>query len=375
MLKSVILWPCHWVVADKGLSTELRCNGDYRKMQSQQSQKKKNNQPKPKNKKKPQAKTPVQRTVNAPVSVGTVGRVRTPKYRMEKNGKVLVRHCELVGDVIGSTNFQVNSYSINAGLPNIFVWLSSIAGNYESYKFKKLRFRFESACSTSTSGYIYITVDFDAADGPALTEQAIANYEGVQYGNPWLRHIYACAPHNLSKRSTYYVRNSALAAGQDIILYDVGNLQIATVGNGGTPTLGKVWAEYDVELVTPQLTQNGIGRALSGKFVGTDDNVTVPVLTGNVPLLASVNAATLTLTCTLPFQGLLAITAVGTVMASPTVAGTGTIGLLEFLNSASSISRTLRVNLLPGQTITIDWDATTVTGYRLRFGQYLYDNN
>jgi hypothetical protein len=345
-----------------------------------QSTKKSQTQRRPKPKKakvaqaKPKSTNPVVRVVKAPVAVGTVGRVRVPRYRTGKNGSVLVSHCELLGDVIGSNAYSVSTYTVNAGLPLIFNWLSSIASNYESYKFKRLRFRYESACTTATPGFVYAAVDFDASDPAPLTEQAIANYEGVKYGSPWVSHIYDCAAHNLGKRTSYFVRNGPLLAGQDVLLYDVGTLQIATTGNGGTPLLGKVWVEYDVELSTPQLTQNGIGRALSGKIVGSDDNATVPVQTGILPLVPTVAGNVLTLTASQPVQLIVDSVVTGTGIGNPTFGGTGVTTTLGQLadGAGTAYVKTVRSILNPGQTLTIDWAATTVTNYTLRGSQYLY---
>jgi hypothetical protein len=329
------------------------------------------NKPKARQPKK-QAK-PTNQQVKAPVSVGTVGKIKVPEYRVSRNGRVCVRHTELVGDILGSVAFTINSYSLNPGLTAVFIWLGSIANNYESYKFKSLRFRYEPSCATTQVGYVYIGVDFDPSDPPPASEQGIAAYEGTKYGSAWLKHVYDCAKHNLNKRSTYFTRNANIPTSSDIGLYDVGNLYVCTTGNGGTDPIGKLWVEYEVELITPQLIQDGLANSQSGRVVGVDNFVTNPTVTGNAPVTVTCNAGTLTMTSTGPYQAVVNFGCTGTTLTGTTAAPSSIVSeRSDIVNTAgTSLQSIYTLNFVRGgQSVTMTIGAATVTGWSYRLAQY-----
>lgn len=329
---------------------------------------KKSKQPKQKQNAQPKISRPT-----APVAVGVKARVPTPKFTPLSKGRVRVTHQELIGNITGSNDFVTTLYPINAGLSSMFVWLSNIAPNYESYKFKTLRFRYEPACATTQVGTIYLTVDFDASDPAPPTEPDLSTYEGTSRGSPWTYHQYNCAPHNLNKRTSYYVRNGPLTGNQDIVLYDVGNLVVATDGNGGTPALGKLWVEYDVEFTTPQLNSNGIGQAKYLRASGTDAT-TNPANVGNAPIVVTAAGGVVTVTSTSNYQGLISLIANGTGVGS-TIGGTATrTALTGFANAPATVFQSTTIATFSrGQTVTFTLSGT-LTSYVVRLGQYAYAN-
>lgn len=317
--------------------------------------------------------------IAAPIALGSMSRVGGPRYKNSKNGSIRVCHTELIGDVHGSTDYSVTKTDINAGLSTMFAWLSQIAPNYESYKFKKLNFRFVPACSTSTSGVIYLTVEFDSKDAVPTTERQIASYDGSVTGSVWARHNYSCASRNLNKRSSYFVRNGAIPSSSDIQLYDIGYLIVATSGNPDTSILGKMWVDYEVELVTPQLGNVAVGNSLSVHLSGTDRFATVPTVLGNAPLVPTVQANVLTLTATAPYDGVItyAVTGTGIDAADQPFAGTANFGSPAWTsNTAATVGvGTIIFDANEGDTVTVSFsDFTTVGSYDIRIGQYNFAN-
>lgn len=341
----------------------------------QQAKKNSKQQSKPKQQQKKQRRPPQTMVVqmsNAPVSKGTRGRVPSPQIMSGKDGRITVRHAELLGTLSStSDDFSVLSLSINPGLVGFTGWLSNIAQNYESYRFKQLKFRYVPACSTTTAGQVFLSVDFDSADQPPATESQLSYYQGTRYCSPWDRCEYVCTSANLSKRKSYYVRGGPLPANSDVLLYDTGKFLAASVGTG-TASLGKLWVEYEVEFSTPDYPITAAGRSLSGKYSGNDNFATTPAVTGNLPLTATVAANVLTLTALQPYSGVCAFNAVGTGITLLAVAGTGGEGLKNSnINSGGTgISATITLQFNAGQTATFTLSATTVSAVALRIGQY-----
>jgi len=342
--------------------------------------------PKPKNPKQKRNKrknpptpsaTMVTTVSAAPVSLGYNGAVKPPKYRSTKNGCVCLSHSELVGDVIGTLAFTPTIYSINAGLTTLFLWLSNIAANYESYIFKKLKFRYLPACATDNAGTVYVSVDFDPSDPAPVTERQLTNYQGTRFSAPWKATVYDCLSSNLRKCSSYYVRTGALNAGEDIGLTDVGNFIIATVGCAAS-TMGKLWVDYEVELSTPDFLQTAVGRALSSRLVNLNNFTTLPTVTGIAPVTATIAANVLTLTATQPYACLVAMDTVGTGLTTVATGGTANITTEDACVNAAGTQNlyTLVVLFAVGQTLMLSLTApTTVTNVTIRLGQYDFANN
>jgi len=342
------------------------------------------NQSRKKDKRKKKRSNPQQptqfRVVNVPAAIGTSVRTGAPRIKAIKTPKGCgfhVEHSELIASVLGSVDFATTKYALNPGLASVFPWLSSIANNFESYKFRSLKFRYIAGCPSSTIGSSFLSVDYDPTDPNPTSETQIVSWESTTNQPSWRDMTFNSAPANLNKRQTYYVRNGTLPANSDIDLYDVGNLFVSTQDNVAAAKLGKVWAVYSVDLMTPQLGTVGIGNALSGRFGGADDFATIPPLVGNVPLVASVAAGVLTFTASQQYQGLVSFVITGTGVVSTTLGGTATrsAGFQSANAGGTQLVGTADVNfILPGQTVTFDNTTTTVTDYDIRIGQYAVAN-
>jgi hypothetical protein len=181
-----------------------------------------------------------------------------PTFR-QLGGGVELSHREFITDITCSTLFSLASYPINPGLSNIFPWLAAVASNFEEYEMKGLVFEFRptsgSAISSSSSalGTVILATDYNVLSPNFLNKQQMESYEFSTSVVPFnaALHPVECAPGSNPLR-TMYIRYSAVAAGADARMYDMGNFQIATVGMQSAYVVGELWVSYHVVLKKPR---------------------------------------------------------------------------------------------------------------------------
>lgn len=184
--------------------------------------------------------------------------MRTSRSRIttsvRSDGRIVVKHREFIRDIGNGADaaFGLVSLSINPGLDTMFIWLSSIANNYEFYEFRKLAFEYVPTCSAVDSGGVMLAVDFDAGDHPPTTKQEFMSYLGSTQGAVWNSVRYVCDAPDLHKFGRQkFTRPGNLNANKDVKTYDIGNFYIATTGV--TSSKGSLYVDYEVELSTPHV--------------------------------------------------------------------------------------------------------------------------
>jgi hypothetical protein len=176
------------------------------------------------------------------------------------SGSARIRHREFVADIQSSTDFSLQSYPLNPGMSNLFPWLSQVARCYEQYHIHGLCIEFKSTSgwavsSTNTAlGVVGCVTQYDASDADFTSKQQAENYQGCQNTSPAhsILHFVECAVGS-NPLDKLYIRNSALAANQDVKMYDMGKFSIFRVGSQAVTTVGELWVSYDVELSKPKL--------------------------------------------------------------------------------------------------------------------------
>jgi hypothetical protein len=185
--------------------------------------------------------------------VATSKRIQTRKPQMRANADTAtITHREYVADISGSNDFSVLGFSINPGLQNLFPWLSKIAVNYETYKFLKLAFHYETAVSTTTGGSMMLAADYDAYDATPTDKRQLMSYAHAERSAAWQESCFTCRPGDLTKFvKDHYVRTDEEKG--DLKTYDIGNFFMATQG---TPSgeMGELYVSYTIQLSTPQLS-------------------------------------------------------------------------------------------------------------------------
>lgn len=197
----------------------------------------------------------------------------------------VVCHREYLGDILGTTAFTNQLFPLNPGIGNTFPWLSTIAQNYQEYKFHGLIFEFRSLITDFVTGgapgVVIMATNYNS-DLPAYTtKQQMENSEYAVATKPTLHLIHGveCMPAQTVLPQSY-VRVGAVPVGQDLRTYDLGNFQLATQGNPAQ-LLGELWVTYCVEFFKPVLPPTP--PAVTGHLSRTTVTPTNPL--GQITLL------------------------------------------------------------------------------------------
>jgi len=167
--------------------------------------------------------------VSAPVATARRAVTNPPRFSMT-GGRTRVTHREYLGDITGSVNFAIaKNVPINPGIPASFPWLAYIARQYESYYVRSMCFEYETQESTATAGTVMLAVDYDATDPAPASKMQLLSYKGAVRTPGWAPvKLHCTMPEMVVHGAGKFVRPGALAAGDDLKMYDVGNLYLAT---------------------------------------------------------------------------------------------------------------------------------------------------
>ncbi len=198
-------------------------------------------------------------------SLSTVGSIMpatsgVPTFHSEKRS-VRVKHREYLGDVNSSVAFALQAYSINPGLSQTFPWLSSLAENFQAYRFHGLVFEFWSTSSNALNnvntalGTVVMATQYNAARANFTSKAEMEQYEFATSCKPSMSMIHPVECASLeAPLSELYIRTGALPAGEVLQFYDYGKFQLATVGMQNANNIGELWVSYDVELYKPRIS-------------------------------------------------------------------------------------------------------------------------
>ncbi len=275
--------------------------------------------------------------------------------------RVRIIHSELVSSITGSVAFTLaNGFALNPGLAATFPWLSSQAQGWERYRFHRLRFCYYTRTGSSTPGSFMMAPDYDASDPAPVSEQIASAYRDVAEDAPWKN---ICCELNAASLNSIgpskFIRLGALAANQDIKTYDSGNLFAFTM-DGTAVSWGKLWVEYDVELITPQLNALGSTVAAAQAFQGTCSSTDLvgaaPTLIGGSSDLVSIAGEVVTFKVAGQFLIVLTQNATAVTVSANPVAGAGGV-IVDFENTASgaaSFMMIVQMTAVVGSTLTYD---------------------
>ncbi len=189
-----------------------------------------------------------------PVSLGyteTTGRASTIQTR----SGIRVSFRELISESLaGNTAFSITSQiAVNPGLSASFPWLSVMAQQYEQYKIHSLVYEYVPYVPTTTQGTVVMFMDYSASDPQPSSETQAMNHPGAICAPVWQGCKFSArVPDMFPTGPRKYVRD-CLVAGDDK-LYDAGTFYLCVDNETSTATIGKLFARYDIEFFTPQLT-------------------------------------------------------------------------------------------------------------------------
>jgi hypothetical protein len=213
-------------------------------------------------------------------------------------GYMGIKHTEYIGDLIASgSQFESQSYGINPGDSGTFPWLSSIAINFQHYKFRKLVFEYRPLVSEGTTaatntllsmGAVILGTQYDSVVGPYPNKATMAEADFSVTAKPseHILHAIECEPKYNPLGILFVSGNQAVTdsgiPNADIRMQNIGIFQIANQGipfpadhDGETTDLGEIWVHYEVDLFKPQLNA-GLTNLLSCHYNSVGSGVGNP---------------------------------------------------------------------------------------------------
>ncbi len=180
------------------------------------------------------------------------------------NGAITIKHRELIADIstLGPT---VRSWVVNPAMGNTFPYLSSIARNYDKYKFNSLRFFVVSSAPTNYGSRYYLAWEPDSTDPvPQVSNGSVPSQHLMSMQHSMSTSVWQSAGITIPASSERYTNMFPDA------LKDHGRVILATPGYTSTFTL-ELYVEYSVRLSEPQV---GDSSQVIEKPIFTDGLVT-----------------------------------------------------------------------------------------------------
>ena len=194
---------------------------------------------------------------------------------------VVISHSELFDWPLGKLNFTVGlTASVNPGLAT-FPWLSGVANNFETYRFRRLKFVYYPRCAATQAGQIIMLLDPKSSDANPRTLQIASTYHIRANGNMWAPLELVVPQQVLDTGGPRKLIRSHTLQADAAALYDVGRFMFITDGaNPFDAVVGELGLEYEVELYTPG--QRPAGAVPSMYIDGTSSGASASNIFGNV---------------------------------------------------------------------------------------------
>lgn len=295
---------------------------------------------------------------------------------------------EYIADVtLTSAGFTNLQYAVNPGNSVTFPWLSSIAANFNKYKFSKLLFKYRPITSgfatVGQTGDIVLSMNPDASDPVPVAQAQVYDLQMRNNGMPCdLFALTKLSLVELNKQDSYYVRVGAAPANTDIKTYDCGNLNLSTIGTASSGVCGKLFVEYSVLLHSPVLVQPSAGGVVhfSGTVPTTANNfATAALQAGGVPALAGISLGVnvVTFPAGIPGNYLVNMTINSSTSQSALTVASSTGTLLNLLTqttrdsissqaslagTTTSVASNLCTLTVPAAGCTLTYNASTIVG-------------
>lgn len=185
----------------------------------------------------------------------------------DETQSICITHTEYLQDVFGAptSNFYVDSWSINPGLSENFPWLAQIAANYEEYELHQLVYHYKSTVDASainntngSTGTLIMATNYNPTAPPFSNKETMMQYHGANSCRVVddCSHGVECDPAKNAGTAQKYIRSNPVVVGQDPKTFDLGLFQLA---QANLPTafqnqqIGELWVTYKVVLTKPRL--------------------------------------------------------------------------------------------------------------------------
>jgi len=189
------------------------------------------------------------RALAAPVNISRRINVKTKPQLSTGQRGLVITHREMIGQIISAGTtlaFNTDSFVINPGKYATFPWLSNIAGNFDKYVMRRLRFYTISNQSTAVAGRVGLGYDVDSTDPEPADRNEFFSLTYHAECAPWDT-VVLDIPVDGRER---FINSHTTT---DSKLIDIGQLILMSDSIVATNTaLSDVIVEYTVELIDPQ---------------------------------------------------------------------------------------------------------------------------
>jgi hypothetical protein len=188
-----------------------------------------------------------------------------------EDGSCRIRKREFIADVQMNPTFTTLAYGLNPALVTTFPWLSTVASNFEQYKFLGLTFGFRSLTANALGlagnpgmGSVTLLTQYDIYDAAVVNKTTANNALYATSCKPAesMLHPVECDPEQTPSQPLYTGVNEVpvtTTLDRDLRLNYLGFTTLATTG--GPPAVyncGELWVTYDVMLYKPMVHSGGI---------------------------------------------------------------------------------------------------------------------
>jgi hypothetical protein len=242
------------------------------------------------------------------VNTGRIGLSNGGQSNATTRRAQVIEEDEYIADVAGSVAFTVTQYSVNPGNSTTFPWASRIASLYEEYEFEMLEFYYSRLVSefatNGQAGEVILNLDYNASDPAPTTKQQVLDSEDRVMGMPCDPLIVIKADCALMRQQpSKYVLSGTQPNNTDIKTFNCANLNVCTVANTNTSTIGELHVRYRCRLKKPVLEADaggfsaahivtGAATATAASPLGLTPYTSATVQTGST--LTLINGATMT---------------------------------------------------------------------------------
>lgn len=187
---------------------------------------------------------------------------------------------ELITLVNGSTAFAAVKFPVNPGLTGTFPLGAPEAKNWTEWKCTSMKVQYIPTVSEFATqgqkGEVAIAIDYNAENEMPTTMQQIEAMHFAGGGIPSRGFEFTASPRYLNKADPKYLRSGPAPVGEDLRLYDGGNLYFATQGCTDATQIGKLEVSYRFEVHLPTLLNQGseTGSARVAAFTSNANTVT-----------------------------------------------------------------------------------------------------
>lgn len=187
------------------------------------------------------------------------------------SNRTIVRHREFIGNIQGSTGFEINTWNVNPGDESTFPWLSTLAQNYEKYRPIGIVFEFKSTSATALAstntalGTVMMAPRYNAiATSVPQSKMEMLQIENCVSVCPAESAMCGveCA-RNYNPLGVLYNRNGSTNVGSNEQMFDFCDFYLATDGMQAQAVIGELWVSYEIELLTPILNGGQVGNNIN----------------------------------------------------------------------------------------------------------------